>query len=104
MDIYLKMVNTKYASAMNLTNPDLKYGATTQNQYDIDRIELTLQRIQEPNVWDSALLVPAWNFYGVNTRTEVEDYIESNEKTYLHNSMMSINAIDGSIIDQYKGY
>lgn len=104
MEIYLRMVNTKFAAQMNITNPDLKYGATTQNQYDIDRIELSLQRIQEPNVWDSALLVPVWNFYGINTRTEVEDYIECNESTYVYNSMMSINAIDGTVIDRNKGY
>ena len=104
MEIYLKMVNTKFAAAMNITEPDLKYGATTQNQYDIDRIELTLQRIQEPNEWDSALLVPVWNFYGVNTRTEVEDYIETTESTYPYEPMLSINAIDGTVIDVRKGY
>ncbi len=104
MEIYLNMVNTKFAAAMNITDPDLKYGAMTQNQYDIDRIELTLQRIQEPNVWDSALLVPVWNFYGVNTHTEVEDYIEFHESTYVYDSMLSINAVDGTVIDRSKGY
>ncbi len=104
MERYLWIVNTKYAADMNLKNPDLKYGATTKNRYDIDRIELTLQRIQEPNEWDSALLVPVWNFYGVNTRTEVEDYKEYEIVEYCCNSMISINAIDGSIIDPRKGY
>ena len=104
MDRFLWIVNTKFAADMNLKNPDLKYGATTQNRYDIDRIELTLQRIQEPNEWDSALLVPVWNFYGVNTRTEVEDYEEYEFVEYRYNSVISINAIDGSIIDVHKGY
>lgn len=104
MEIYLRMVHTKFAAAINLTDPDLRYGATIRSQYDIDRIELTLQRIQEPDVWDSALLVPVWNFYGVNTRTEVEDYIESEESRWLCNSMLSINAIDGTVIDVHKGY
>ena len=104
MEIYQNMVDIKYASAMNITNPDRLYGATLQNEYNIDRITLTLQRIQEPNVWDSALLVPVWNFYGTNTRTEVEDYIEDTETRYLFDSMISINAINGSIINIYKGY
>lgn len=104
IEIYTKMVNTQYAATMNITEPDLKYGATLQDQYDIDRITLTLQRIQEPDVWDSALLVPVWNFYGINTKTEVEDYQEFNELHYTRESMLSINAIDGSIIDIHKGY
>lgn len=104
IEIYIKMVNTQYAATMNISEPDLKYGATLQDQYDIDRITLTLQRIQEPDVWDSALLVPVWNFYGINTKTEVEDYQEFNELHYTRESMLSINAIDGSIIDIHKGY
>ncbi|MBR3037458.1 MAG: hypothetical protein IKI52_02025, partial [Clostridia bacterium] len=104
MERYLWIVNTKFAADINLKNPDLKYGATTKNRYDIDRIELTLQRIQEPNEWDSALFVPVWNFYGVNTRTEVEDYEEYEIVEYCCNCMISINAIDGSIIDRNKGY
>lgn len=104
MDIYLNMVNTKYAASMSIDEPDRKNGATLKSEYHIDRICLSLQRILEPNDTDSALLVPVWNFYGTNTRTDVEDYQEYTESRYLSSSMLSINAVDGSIIDPYKGY
>ena len=64
-------------------------------QYKIDRVELCLQRIAEPDSLYTGLLVPAWNFYGGHEYMQLDD-----------NSvpLLSINAIDGSIIDIAKGY
>ena len=54
---------------------------------EIERIELGLMRILEPNTMDTGVIIPVWDFYG-----------QSGE-TYL-----TINAIDGSIIDRRVGY
>lgn len=78
--------------------------------YRIDRITLSLQRVAEKDNLEYGLLVPTWNFWGVDLRTG-EDGVPH---TYLcgvfsagtcgYLPLLSINAIDGSIIDPQKGY
>ena len=58
-------------------------------------------RIIEPNAADSGLLVPAWDFYGTRTIK----YIDGAENATSSNMiLLSVNAIDGTIIDLSKGY
>ena len=75
----------------------------------ITRVKLGLQRVMEKNKFDSGLLVSVWNFYGtaVTTRTNVktrETYEESHYNYASDSPFLSINAIDGSIIDLFRGY
>jgi hypothetical protein len=82
----------------------VKYEAqseTSKYTFMIDRVTLSLHRIIEQNSNESGLLVPAWNFYGKWT-IKTDDPNGSFE--YLGQSFMTINAIDGSVIDIYKGY
>ncbi|MCM1498768.1 MAG: DUF6034 family protein [Clostridium sp.] len=62
---------------------------------DIDTVELVYARLSEKDRFDSGILVPIWNFKG----TKVDEY--GYETT---GSIMSINAIDGSVIDWSIGY
>lgn len=74
--------------------------------FEIDRATLSLQRIAEQNSIENGLLVPVWNFYGTLTR-EVNGKKEVgglNGPGTINSSVLSINAIDGSIIDISKGY
>lgn len=77
MDIFKKMILIVYA---NVPEGQVR-------KIEIERAELGLMRILEPNTLDTGVIVPVWDFYG-----------ESGE-TYL-----TINAIDGSIIDRKVGY
>ena len=72
--------------------------------FQIDRVTLSLHRIEEQNATRTGLLVPAWNFYGKLTVTYFD--FEEGEQTeeFLGESFMTINAIDGSVIDNSKGY
>ncbi len=82
----------------------VKYEAQAENSaydFDINRVTLSLHRIVEENSNESGLLVPAWNFYG-KWATETDAPGLSYE--YLGQSFLTVNAIDGSIIDIYKGY
>lgn len=65
---------------------------------DIDRVILRYTRISEPDSFDTGLLVPVWDFMGSVTN--------SNEKIgdKKDTCVMTINAIDGSIIDKELGY
>ena len=68
---------------------------------EIDRVTLSLHRIVERDSIESGLLIPAWNFYGRHTDYDWED----NSEIWSHTqSLMTINAIDGSVIDNEKGY
>ena len=64
----------------------------------IDRAELGLWRVAERGTFDTGLLVPVWNFYGTYTERS-EGYSYTQNKLF-----MTINAIDGSIIDPDLGY
>jgi hypothetical protein len=73
-----------------------------RQQIDITRASLSLQRIMEQDSYTTGLLVPVWNFYG-----KVTDWGSDGEKhtsEWAHMPLLSINAIDGSVIDVFKGY
>jgi hypothetical protein len=74
---------------------------------DITRVSLSLQRIMERDSFTAGLVVPVWNFYGTITMTkklseEGEGIAFVQDMGYI--PLMSINAIDGSIIDVRQGY
>ena len=66
-------------------------------ELEIDSMELALHRIADKDAFDRGLLVPAWNVYGFMKRTG-EDYTNAERR-----SLLTVNAIDGSIIDTAKG-
>ncbi len=65
----------------------------------IDRVTLSLQRISDQSQFDGGLLVPVWNFYGSYTDSRIHDETET-----ICGTMLSINAVDGSVIDVGAGY
>jgi hypothetical protein len=84
----------------------------TQYTYTVDRITLGLMQlpvIDNPNEY---LLVPVWDFFGteyVEYNSPVTDQSTGNTKTSdsldrSADSLLTINAIDGSIIDRSIGY
>ena len=81
------------ASNPNLTAVDIK----------VDHIQFGLTRVTEQNKRDSGLLVPVWDFFG--TMTYISE-IDGQTKTMDNGTIpiLTINAIDGSIIDRSLGY
>ena len=80
----------------------------------LNAVLLGLMRIREKNDMDHGLLVPAWFFYGTFEYTEQERDArikkgffpeEAARNTYdSEHPLCIINAIDGSIIDMFRGY
>lgn len=64
-------------------------------QLDVERITLGYSLVSEPDSFDTALLVPVWDFIGTKT-------IEHEKKE--NSIILTINAIDGSIINRELGY
>lgn len=92
IDIFNKMVFVSNA----YTGDDM---SVTIN---IDRIELGLMRITDPATRSSGLVIPVWDFFG-----EITYAFKNGEQSYLDdpfNSVLTINAIDGTLIDRSIGY
>ncbi|MEN6594112.1 MAG: DUF6034 family protein [Clostridiaceae bacterium] len=75
---------------------------------DINEITLSLQRVREKDSVMEGLLVPVWNFWGTQTVVYEDGTTVINENAIGSStgptSLLSINAIDGSVIDIQKGY
>lgn len=69
--------------------------------YYIDRITLSLQRVLVADDFEQAMLVPVWSFYG--TFDDQNSY-ETRINADIGGSLVTINAIDGTIIDLHRGY
>lgn len=81
----------------------LRYGAFTADngggRYEIQAVKLGLMRICEKDHTTNALLVPVWDFFG--TYTGEDGSVKGLDG---FDSWLTINAIDGSIIDRSTGY
>lgn len=85
----------------------------THHDVTITRVELGMTQIREKNTYSGLIMVPTWNFYGYETYTCAEQIYQSydldennqyvNDKLIGH-SFLSINAIDGSVINRHIGY
>ncbi len=67
----------------------------------IDRVTLSLQRIVEQGQPFSGLLIPVWNFYGARMISSGE---RPGSSDFKFGSMLSVNAVDGNVIDVERGY
>lgn len=65
---------------------------------EVDRVVLGYARISEADSFDTGLLVPVWDFKGT-VKTSTDD-----NSWYNYCSILTINAIDGSIVDRSLGY
>ncbi|MDL2258736.1 DUF6034 family protein [Eubacteriales bacterium OttesenSCG-928-K08] len=73
-------------------------------EIDIIYISLSLQRVTESGSIDRGTYVPAWNFYGHETQVEKNgDRYYSPRYAGCNEICLSINAIDGSIINTRTG-
>ena len=108
MAIYEKMMTIKNADVFtDKRGSGEDVGAPIESStYRVDRIVFGYCRIYEPQDGDSAgLLVPVWDFFG-----EYEsDFGEDGKKggTLVreeHNSFLTINAVDGTVINRASGY
>ena len=92
-----------YEQMMEVSNADItKY--ETNRTYHIKRIVLGYSRIYDPTTdSDSGLLVPVWDFIG-GFDSKNEEYEGTNNGEYSNRSFMTINAIDGTVIDRGLGY
>ena len=75
----------------------------TAIEITVDHIQLGLTRVTEKDKRDSGLLVPAWDFFGTTTYVMEAD---GQTKRFYDGPipLLTVNAIDGSIINRNLGY
>ena len=104
MDIFKKMGPIVFTP--NEMNSKLPYGDSEVAEYGftVNEIRLELRRVREQNSVKDGLLVPVWSFYG-NAWYSTKDGSETETPiSDLNTCLLTINAVDGSIIDLSKGY
>ncbi|MBE7724010.1 MAG: hypothetical protein E7244_06070 [Enterocloster citroniae] len=104
MPIYEKMMVIQNADVLTdkRTSGEDMGAPVKERTYRINRITFGYSRIYDPQAGDSAgLLVPVWDFFG-----EYEsDYGEGGKLVREeHNSFLTINAVDGTVISRRSGY
>ncbi len=71
-------------------------------EFNVTKVCLELMRVIKQNSDLEGLLIPVWNFYG--TRSEYDENNSPLPTKGIDFILISINAIDGSIIDTGRGY
>ncbi|MDR0963587.1 MAG: DUF6034 family protein, partial [Clostridium sp.] len=73
----------------------------------ITEARLGLMRVTEQDVGESGLIIPVWDFFGTVTlkgKPGKPNPSEGTDNSYQYTSLLTINAIDGSIIDRELGH
>ena len=104
MEIFKKMAGVVYSGYMLPTDAASYTGELTQSYgIKVNEIRLEFRRVREQNSVENGLLMPVWSFYGHTWRV-----MESGETAgWISNGrecILTINAVDGSVIDLNKGY
>ena len=96
-EIFRKMMLVRYDES--------DAGSTlTSATYHIDRVVLEMSRVTNRKTSEKGLLVPVWNFYGSYHFTYSDGHNHgSDDRQGFPNSLLRINAIDGSIIEPRYG-
>ena len=71
---------------------------------EVTRVVLSLRRVMDQNNLGYGLLVPVWDFYGTMTVSSTDYPEEPSHEWMSDEPLITINAIDGTVIDLDKGY
>ena len=98
MERFDQMVRVKYEGMM----ADPGWGDIRSMEVQVERIELSLERVIQPDNIDGGLLVPVWSFFGSILCIRPEDsFAHAYDPTV---PLLTLNAVDGTLIDPLKGY
>lgn len=101
-DIFAKMIIVKNSGlkAQNTAN-----GFDVIKNIDITDVRLSLMRIRSKDTLSEGLLVPVWDFWGTVSRHAADSaYSDMVYEGGEYTIALTVNAIDGTIIDREIGY
>ena len=98
-NIFEEMLLKKQADSFN------NEGDTVEIQ--VDKVVLSYMRIRDKDAKEGTL-IPVWDFFGTktyrNAAGEVDLVVDNRYDGVLPESLMTINAMDGTIVDRWAGY
>lgn len=98
--IFRQMFGVVYADTIQKNTYD--EDELREMRFELERVRFSLRRVMEQNQVDFGLLVPVWDFYGTQIAVNTHGH---EDRMNLHEPLLlTINAIDGSIIDIDRGY
>lgn len=99
-------IGTIFEKMIAIKNSDLASAGVKRYDLQVSRVTLGYMRIYDPGTdARSGLLVPVWDFFGKQSQDiEYEGQAYSYENAYPYNSFLTINALDGTVIDRGLGY
>lgn len=92
-----------YEQMMEISNANMLEYSNSYTVH-IKRIQLGYTRIYDPTVDSTTgVMVPVWDFFG-GSDSENQEYIDKNSGEHSKQSFLTVNAVDGTIIDRGLGY
>ncbi len=101
-DIFAKMIFVKnhYLLEANRVN-----GFVTVRSMDIDKLRLTLMRVRSKDSLSEGTIIPVWDFYGtISARAADAQHSAMVSSEPHYGVVLTINAIDGTVVDRALGY
>ena len=93
------------AANMQLSEINAINGFDIYNEFQVDRVALNFMRIRDKYNTQEGTYVPVWDFWATtSSHTEEEPYQYINEQESRHEIVLTINALDGSVVDRKLGY
>lgn len=71
--------------------------------YQIDEVRLGYMRVREKGTIEEGMMVPVWDFFGSETCV-FSDGEQTDSRSGPYESLLTINAMDGTVIDRGLGY
>ena len=97
-DIFEEMIIKKYQSWVeDNSDVDMKL------DFQIKEVRLGYMRVREKGNAQEATMIPVWDFMGTQ-RVSYDDLESGYDDGSIFNSQITINALDGTIIDRGSGY
>lgn len=96
-DIFKKMIIIENSY---LTEANERNGMRSTIYFDVDKVRLSLMRIRSNGNISEGLIVPVWDFWG--TKKFYPD--ENSEGWEEYTILLTVNAIDGTVISRDFGY
>lgn len=99
-EVFAKMIFVKNDYWRNINE---KNGFPTFRDLNIDKVQLTLMRVRPKDSVTEGRIIPVWDFWGTETSKWDQGTGEmTGEPRY--GVLLSINAIDGTLVDREIGY
>lgn len=97
-DIFAQMIFVKNSDWLGINKSN---GFDSLHDLNIDKAQLTLMRVRPRDSVTEGRIVPVWDFWGTE-RSSAPDYDDHIREEY--GVLLTINALDGTVIDREIGY